>query len=94
MVWLERSFNDFRHCPFCFKNFAMQIVELFEFWVMLYDAGRTDEMPLEVSAMPGEISFVLHGSLFEHEFYFVLGTNRKQTTCTNKFSMCFVETTV
>ena len=38
--------------------------------------------------MPGEISFVLHGSLFEHEFYFVLGTNRKQTTCTNKFSMC------
>ena len=44
--------------------------------------------------MPGEISFVLHGSLFEHEFYFVLETNRKQTTCTNKFSMCFVETTV
>ena len=40
--------------------------------------------------MRREVSF-LHGSLFEHEFYFVLETNRKQTTCTNQFSMCFFE---
>jgi hypothetical protein len=33
-----------------------------------------------------ESLFFLHANMFEREFFFE--TNRKQTTCTNKFSIC------
>ena len=72
VIWLERSFNDFRHCPFVSRTFRWRLWSYLSFgwcFITFGDAERTDEMPLEVSAMPWEVSS-LHGSLFEHEFYF------------------------
>ena len=72
VIWLERSFNDFRHCPFVSRTLRWRLWSYLSFgwcFITFGDAERTDEMPLEVSAMPWEVSF-LHGSLFEHEFYF------------------------
>ena len=64
--------------------------------VTVLDAGRTDETDLEFQRSHETRSFVFCTEVYlSMSFYFVLETNRKQTTCTNQFSMFFfVKTTV
>ena len=87
-----KKFQWLSSLPFCFKNFAMKIVELFEFWVMLYHLWWCWKNGWDASGSFSNAmrNFVLFARKFIWAWVllFVLETNRKQTTCTNKFSMC------
>ena len=76
-----------------FGNFAMRIVKIFTFgWWQSHRfrcwKNRWDEFG--ISAMPWDEKFRFCTEVYlSMSFIFVLETNRKQTACTNQFSMWF-----